>query len=72
MHKCDIWWFWQKKHLQEQPVKKMVPDPRVPENDGSSPKCGPMEATCGRRCLPYRLRAFWFGSVAGNLLAGRQ
>jgi len=29
------------------PVKKMVPDPQVPDIGCSSPKCGPNEATWG-------------------------
>jgi hypothetical protein len=41
----EIWWFWQKKHWLEQPLKKIVPEPCVPENHGSSPKCGPKLAT---------------------------
>ena len=46
------WWliasFWQKTHPREQPEKKMVPDPRVPEMDGSSQWCRAARASTGR------------------------
>jgi hypothetical protein len=38
---CEIWKFWQKEHLREQPVKKTVPDPLSPVMGGSSPKWAP-------------------------------
>jgi hypothetical protein len=34
----EIWWFWQKEHRREHPVKKIVPDPFFPVIGGSSPK----------------------------------
>jgi len=37
--------FWQNKHVRLQPAKKMVPLPPLPTRHGSSPKCGPADAT---------------------------
>ena len=40
--------FWQKTQRRGQPLKKMVPDPRVPEIGGSSPWWRFQLATFGR------------------------
>jgi hypothetical protein len=36
-----IWWFWQKRHRRLHGEKKTVPEPRVPDMGGSSPKWRP-------------------------------
>jgi hypothetical protein len=37
--------FWQKTQRREHPLKKTVPEPRVPLMGGSSHMCGAMRAT---------------------------
>src|SRR5919204_330700 len=47
-------WFWQKTQRRLQPEKKIVPEPRRPRRQSSSPKCGKYEATTAWRPIAQR------------------
>src|SRR5919204_6822522 len=50
----EMSWFWQKTQRRLQPEKKIVPEPRQPRRQFSSPKCGKYEATTARRPIAHR------------------
>ncbi len=41
----EMSWFWQNTQRRLQPLKKIVPEPRRPRRQSSSPKCGKCDAT---------------------------
>jgi hypothetical protein len=45
----EMSWFWQNTQRRLQPLKKIVPEPRRPRRQSSSPKCAKCDATTASR-----------------------